>query len=149
MYEDVVPPRKKPKNDNEYFEILSQSVFQAGFSWKVVRNKWPNFRKAFHNFKIDKVAAMKARDVERLLRDPGIIRNTAKILAVIENARTFQNLQREHKSFKNFIMSIKKFPYAKRRKILGNTFHWIGPTGAFYFFWRVGENVPEWEARNT
>ena len=148
MYDFVVPPRQKPKTDDAYYEILCQSVFQAGFSWEVVRNKWPNFQKAFHNFQIDKVAALKTQDVGRLLKDPGIIRNTQKIMAVIENAHIVLQIQKEHGSFRKFIVSLRKLPYEKRRKILSNTFAWIGPTGAFHFFWSVGEDVPEWEDRN-
>ncbi|MDP3727576.1 MAG: DNA-3-methyladenine glycosylase I [bacterium] len=148
MYEYHIPPRKRPKNDDGYLEILAQSVFQAGFSWEVVRRKWPNFRKAFHQFKIERVARMTPRDVARLMRDPGVIRNSAKILAVIENVRIMQRLQREYGSFANFIKSIRTQPYARRRAILGKIFRWIGPTGAFHFFWCVGEQVPEWEDRN-
>ena len=65
----------------------------------------------------------------------------------IENARVFQNLQKEYGSFRNFMKSIRRFSYPKRRGILAKTFRWIGPTGAFHFFWCVGEEVPEWEER--
>ncbi|RJQ36704.1 DNA-3-methyladenine glycosylase I [Candidatus Parcubacteria bacterium] len=147
MYDYYIPTPKRPKDDNGYLEALAQSVFQAGFSWEVVRNKWPHFRKAFHNFNVQKVAKMGARDVLRLLADPGIIRNGAKIRGTIENARIIQGLQKEHGSFAAFIRSIRKLPYAKRRAILVKTFRWIGPTGAFHFFYIVGEDVPEWEER--
>lgn len=147
MYSYRIPLRKRPKSDDGYLEILAQSVFQAGFSWGVVRAKWPNFRKSFHGFRVSKVARMTSRDVARLMRDSGIIRNGAKIMAVIENARIMQGLQKEHGSFKNFIQSVRKFSYAKRRAILAKTFRWIGPTGAYHFFWCVGEDVPEWEER--
>lgn len=148
MYDYHIPPRKRPKKDDGYFEILAQSVFQAGFSWQVVRNKWPNFRKSFHRFHIARVAGMSSRDVARLMNDPGIIRNGQKITAVIENSRIMQGIQKEHGSFKNFIFSIRRLSYPKRRGVLSKTFRWIGPTGAYHFFWCVGEKVPEWEDRN-
>lgn len=148
MYDYIIPPRRRPRDDNGYFEILCQGVFQAGFPWKIVQGKWPNFQKAFYRFHVDKVAQMKLRDVERLLKDPGIIRNTAKIIAVVENARIFQNIQKEHGSFKSFLASFRKLSYPKRRDILAKTFRWIGPTGAFHFFWCTLEKVPEWEERN-
>jgi len=148
MYSYHIPPRKRPKSDDGYFEILSQSVFQAGFSWDVVRRKWPNFRKEFYRFKVNRVSRMTPRDAARLMRDPGIIRNSAKILAVIENARIITDLQKEYGSFKKFIESIRKLSYVKRRGVLAKTFRWIGPTGAYHFFWCVGEDVPEWEDRN-
>ncbi len=148
MYSCHIPPQRRPKNDDGYFEVLSQSVFQAGFSWEVVRRKWPNFRKAFYNFKIAAVAKMGPRDAARLLRDPSIIRNGEKLAAVMQNARIIQRLQKEHGSFANFVKSNRKLSYAKRRAVLGKTFRWIGPTGAYHFFWCVGEPVPEWEDRN-
>lgn len=148
MYDYHIPKRKRPKSDDGYLEILAQSVFQAGFSWEVVRRKWPNFRKAFHGFKVSKVARMTPRDAARLMQDRGIIRNSAKILAVIENALIMQQLRKEHGSFFDFLKSIRQRPYAKRRAVLGKTFRWIGPTGAYHFFWCVGEQVPEWEDRN-
>jgi DNA-3-methyladenine glycosylase I len=148
MYDPIVPPRQKPKTDDGHFEILCQSVFQAGFSWKVVRNKWPNFQKAFLHFNIKKVAAFKTQDVTRLTKDAGIIRNTQKIMAVIENAHIALKIQKEYGSFKKFILSLRKLPYEERRKILSDTFPWVGPTGAFHFFWSIGEEVPKWEDRN-
>jgi DNA-3-methyladenine glycosylase I len=148
MYEYIIPPRKTPQNDNEYFEILCQSVFQAGFSWEVVRGKWSDFRKAFHNFNIDKVAAMKGRELLSLLENPRIIRNAAKIAAVKENALLIQEIQQEYGSLRKFVCSLRKHSYEKRRKILAKNFRWIGPTGAFHFFWCVNEEVPEWEDRN-
>ncbi len=148
MYSYHIPTRKRPKDDDGYFDILAQSVFQAGFSWEVVRRKWPNFRKVFFKFKIARVAKMGPRDVSRLLRDPSIIRNGEKLAAVMQNARIIQRLQKEQGSFVDFIKSIRKLPYAKRRAALAKTFRWIGPTGAYHFFWCVGEDVPEWEDRN-
>lgn len=149
MYQYHIPPRRRPKDDNGYFEILAQSVFQAGFSWEVVRRKWPRFRAAFDKFIIDKVARFSPRDVARLMRDEGLIRNSAKMIAVIENARIILRLQKEHGSFKAFVLSLRKLPsYAKRRSAFAKIFGWIGPTGAYHFFWRVGEKVPEWEERN-
>lgn len=148
MYHYHIPPRKRPKDDNGYFEILAQSVFQAGFSWEVVRNKWPDFRKAFRNFDIERVSRFSTKEVTELMRDSGIIRNSAKILAVIENARILKELQKEHGSFKAFVCSLQHLSYAKRRAVLAKTFRWIGPTGAYHFFWCVGEEVPEWEGRN-
>jgi DNA-3-methyladenine glycosylase I len=69
------------------FEALTLGVFQAGLSWSVVFDKRDGFRKAFHEFDVAQVAAMTERDIARLLQDPSIIRNRAKIRATIENAR--------------------------------------------------------------
>jgi DNA-3-methyladenine glycosylase I len=73
--------------DRELFERLSLEAFQSGLSWLVILRKRAGFRAAFENFDIDAVAAFDERDVERLLADPGIVRNRAKIEAAIANAR--------------------------------------------------------------
>src|SRR6202048_502493 len=67
-------------------EALTLGVFQAGLSWSVVFGKRDAFRRAFHDFDVARVAAMTERDIARLLQDPSIIRNRAKIQATVENA---------------------------------------------------------------
>lgn len=147
MHRYVIPPRAVPRNDDRYFEVLSQSVFQAGFRWEVVRQKWPAIRRAFANFGIDAVAGLRLRDVERLMRNSQIVRNRRKIEAVIENARILQEIRREHGSVKRYIRSLPK-SYAQRVRILSRTFRFLGPTGVFHFLWCVGEEVPSWHDRD-
>ncbi|MFQ5855361.1 MAG: DNA-3-methyladenine glycosylase I [Anaerolineae bacterium] len=148
MLSYAIPPRQKPANDNGYFEQLTKAVFQAGFSWKVVNNKWPDFQRAFDGFDIDKVAAYDDRDMDRLLRDEGIVRNGRKIAATIENAREFQRIIDEHGSFHAYLRSTDDWSYAQRRKELAKRFKNFGPTGVFTFLWCVDEEVPDWEDRN-
>ncbi len=69
------------------FERLSLEAFQSGLSWATILRKRPAFRAAFDGFVPDVVAAYGEADVARLLADPGIVRNRAKVLATIENAR--------------------------------------------------------------
>ena len=64
-----VPPRRAPADDAGYLEQLTKAIFQAGFSWPVIRDKWPRFRRAFEGFDIARVAAYGRADVERLLSD--------------------------------------------------------------------------------
>ncbi|MGN6273766.1 MAG: DNA-3-methyladenine glycosylase I [Protaetiibacter sp.] len=78
--------------DRELFEKLSLEGFQAGLSWITILRRRPTFRAAFRDFDIDTVATFDEADVERLLADPGIIRNRAKIEATISNARVTQRL---------------------------------------------------------
>jgi len=94
MYRDTRPP-----NDDAYLENMTRVIFIAGLSWKMIDKKWPNFRKAFKNFSIDKVAGFSDDDVEQLMKNPGIVRNRAKIMATINNARQFQSIKREFGSF--------------------------------------------------
>jgi DNA-3-methyladenine glycosylase I len=74
-------------SNNAMFERMTLEGFQSGLSWLVILRKRPGFRKAFANFSIAKVSAFGDADVDRLLNDPGIVRNRAKIEAAIANAR--------------------------------------------------------------
>jgi DNA-3-methyladenine glycosylase I len=75
------------RDDRGIFERLSLEAFQSGLSWLIILRKRENFRAAFHGFDPAAVAAFGAGDEERLLADAGIVRNRAKIEAVIRNAR--------------------------------------------------------------
>jgi DNA-3-methyladenine glycosylase I len=143
-----IPPRKKPDNDNGYFEELTRSIFQAGFSWRVIHDKWPNFQKAFDGFDIATVAGYGTPDIERLMADVGIVRNQRKIEATIYNARVIWDLVQEHDSFHVYLRSLDGQEYAGRRKELSQRFKNLGPTGVFTFLWCVDEEVPDWEDRN-
>jgi DNA-3-methyladenine glycosylase I len=74
------------RGEQAVFERISLEGFQAGLSWATILRKRPAFRAAFHDFQVDKVAAFTEDDVERLLQDASIVRNRAKIRAVITNA---------------------------------------------------------------
>ncbi|BBX45855.1 DNA-3-methyladenine glycosylase I [Mycobacterium cookii] len=69
------------------FERMSLEAFQSGLSWLIILRKRENFRKAFDGFDVDKIARYTDADVARLMADPGIVRNRAKIEATIANAR--------------------------------------------------------------
>jgi DNA-3-methyladenine glycosylase I len=90
-------------DDRKIFEFLILEGMQAGLSWRTVLYKRENFRKAFHGFDPVKVARYTARDVRRLLADAGIIRNRLKILAAINNAKHFLEVQKEFGSFDRYI----------------------------------------------
>jgi DNA-3-methyladenine glycosylase I len=85
----------KLEGENELFEQLSLEAFQAGLSWLTILKRRQGFRKAFHNFNIRKVAKMTDGDIERLMQDEGIIRNRAKIQAIISNARLILELDQQ------------------------------------------------------
>ncbi|MBA2528672.1 MAG: DNA-3-methyladenine glycosylase I [Euzebyales bacterium] len=81
-------------DDRALFEKLCLESFQAGLSWLTILRKRAAFRAGFAGFDVERVAAFGDADVERLMADPGVIRNRAKILATIANARTVQGLGR-------------------------------------------------------
>jgi len=142
-----IPPRITPADDNGYFEQMTKAVFQAGFSWQVVSDKWPNFQQAFDGFDVDRVAAYGPVDVDRLLSDPGIVRNGRKIEATIVNAIQIQTIRREFGSFANYLRSLDDLTYRERQKILAKQFKNLGRTSVFVFLWCVNEEVPDWEDR--
>jgi DNA-3-methyladenine glycosylase I len=92
-------------DDRKLFEFLILEIFQAGLSWRTVLHKRENFRKAFAGFDYRKVARFGPREIRRLLSNAGIIRNRAKILAAIENANRFQEIQKEFGSFSKYMWS--------------------------------------------
>jgi DNA-3-methyladenine glycosylase I len=90
-------------DDQKQFEFLTLESAQAGLSWLVVLRKREEYRKAFENFNPEKVARFTAKRVERLLNDPGIIRNRLKITAAISNAQKFLDVQEEFGTFDKYI----------------------------------------------
>ena len=139
---DWVYTGTRPKTDREYFENLSRCVFQAGLSWQLMANKWPGFRKAFDGFDIGKVAAYGAKDIKKLIEDPGIVRNRNKIVATIQNAVEFESIAREHGSFQRWLESIDRSNnHDKVVKSLRSRLKRVGPGTAHIFLWSVGEKI--------
>jgi len=134
------------------FEALTLGVFEVGLSWSIVFGKRDAFRKAFRGFDVAKVAAMTARDVDRLARDASIIRNRAKIQATVENARAMMSaspsLAALAKSYeitrKRAPRSVAELPastpqaeeFAKQLKLQGYRF--VGPTSVYAFMQNIG-----------
>jgi 3-methyladenine DNA glycosylase Tag len=128
---------KPPRDDDEYFERMMKLVFAAGLNWKVVDNKWPNFKKAFAGFSIGKVGSFTGRDAARLMKDEGIVRNEKKIAATIENAGEFTRVREDFGSFPKYLESFGK----NERKLLADMedrFKHVGPSTARMFLWTVG-----------
>lgn len=91
------------KDDHLLFERLMLEINQAGLSWITILKKKDNFRRAYHGFDVEKVAAYGKRDLARLLADAGIIRNKLKVNAAVENARRIVALRGEFGSFKGWL----------------------------------------------
>jgi len=92
-------------DDQGLFELLTLEGAQAGLSWLTILRKRDNYRKAFHGFDPQKIAGYSAADVERLLADPGIVRNRRKIESAISNAQKMIATQDEFGSFDSFLWS--------------------------------------------
>ena len=91
------------KDDNLLFERFILEINQAGLSWITILRKAENFRNAYHQFNIEKIAAYGDEDIARLLVDAGIIRNRLKVNAAIINAQRVLELRKEYGSFKGWL----------------------------------------------
>lgn len=116
-------------DDNELFERLVLEINQAGLSWNTILQKQNNFRKAYDNFNIKKVANYGEKEKARLLADSGIIRNRLKVGATIHNANVILQMQKDKKNFGSFKKWL-DFHKGKTRdewtKLFKNTFKFTG-----------------------
>jgi DNA-3-methyladenine glycosylase I len=92
-------------DDRRFFEFLILEGAQAGLSWSTILNKREGYRKAFMGFEPEKVARLSEDQIERLLQDPGIVRNRLKVRSAVGNAQAFLEVVEEHGSFDEYIWS--------------------------------------------
>ena len=90
-------------DDHTLFEFLILEGAQAGLSWSTILNKRDHYRQAFDGFDPQRVARYDRRKLERLLRDPGIVRNKLKIASAVANAKIFLRVQKEFGSFDRYL----------------------------------------------
>ena len=90
-------------DDRTFFEFLTLEGAQAGLSWETILKKRDNYRKAFDNFDVQKVARYTPARIERLLQNPGVVRNRLKIESTIQNAKAFLEVQKEFGSFDAYV----------------------------------------------
>jgi DNA-3-methyladenine glycosylase I len=116
------------ENDDELFERLMFEINQAGLNWILILKKQHNFRKAFDNYKIEKVAGYGEQEFQKLMNDPGIIRNKLKINAAIENAKVILKIREEYGSFRKWldINSEKTGSVEEWTKLFKKTFKFTG-----------------------
>ena len=90
-------------DDHRHFEFLILEGAQAGLSWITILRKRENYREAFAGFDAERVARFGKRDIERLLKNPGIVRNRLKVESAVKNARAFLEVQAEFNGFDNYV----------------------------------------------
>jgi 3-methyladenine DNA glycosylase Tag len=129
-------PGKKPRTDHEYFEILCLCILQAGLSWASVRRSWPRYRDAFLNFETAKLAHATPA---ALLRRPGALRNQRKVAALVANAREFERIREQHRTFARYLRTVKSDKDACA--ILQERFKHVGPYTAAFYLHCVGRSV--------
>jgi DNA-3-methyladenine glycosylase I len=144
-------------DDRALFEALVLGGAQAGLSWDTILRKRENYRRAFSDFDPRKVARYDERRVEKLLADPGIVRNRLKVRSAVVNARAFLQVQKEFGSFDAFLWSfVGGKPKANRwrrladlpaktpesealsRDLLARGFKFVGPTICYAVMQGVG-----------
>lgn len=125
-------------NDDELFGRLLLEINQAGLSWETILKKEATFRKAYDNFSVKKIAAYNEADRERLLADPGIIRNRLKINAAIENAKTIVALQQQYGSFDQWLKSHHPRTKDEWVKLFKKTFRFTGGEIVNEFLMSIG-----------
>ncbi len=144
-------------DDRLLFEFLILKGAQAGLSWITILKKRDNYRRAFDNFEPRKVARYDSRKIQKLLNDPGIVRNKLKIESAVQNAKAFLNVQKEFGSFDQYIWrhvggkpihnewrSSKEIPArtaesdAMSRDLLQRGFKFVGSTICYAFMQAVG-----------
>ena len=91
--------------ERELFERITLEGFQSGLSWLTILRKRENFRRAFDGFDVEKVAGYGKREIERLLSDPGIVRNRKKIEAAITNAQAAREMHAARETLDELIWS--------------------------------------------
>ena len=108
-------------DDRRLFEKICLEGFQSGLSWITILRKRDNFRKAFRNFDPAAVARFGARDVQRLLKDAGIVRHRGKIESTINNAKRALELIDEHGSLAAYFWSLEPPPASRPKKLSHET----------------------------
>lgn len=96
-------------DDVKHFEMITLEGAQAGLSWETILNKREHYRKVFLGFIPEKVARITPAKIEKLLQDPGIVRNRLKVESTISNAKAFLKIQKEFGSFDKYIWSFSAF----------------------------------------
>lgn len=120
------------------FERLMLEINQAGLSWATILRKRPTFRSAFADFAVDRVAAFGQAEFDRLLADPGIIRNRLKIEAAVDNARRLQALRQSHGSFARWLAAHHPRSPEEWTKLFRQTFRFTGGQIVGEFLMSVG-----------
>lgn len=126
------------KDDNELFGRLILEINQAGLSWETILKKEVNFREAYDQFNIKKIANYNESDKKRLLENPGIIRNKLKIEAAIYNAKTFLKIQESHGSFLNWLHEHHPLEKSEWIKLFKKTFKFTGGEIVNEFLMSIG-----------
>jgi hypothetical protein len=128
---------------DDHLAVISRAIFQAGLSWAMIDARWPAFRRAFDDFRIDIVAGYGAADVDRIMEADGVVHARAKIAGTIANAQALHALVAEHGSVAAYVRSFPDYDalYADAKA----RFAFLGDLSCYYWLFRTGLAVPPFE----
>ncbi len=143
--EAVIPkPASKARlakiGDDRWLSAIAKSVFQAGFNWKVVENKWADIEAAYDGFDPHAVAFQSDDDLDALVRDPRVIRQWKKLKAIRSNAHYLVELAEEHGSAASFFADFPSNRYVELLADMKARGAYLGGTTAQYFLRRMGKD---------
>lgn len=142
--EPHAPEQIKPKSLADYLDVMSKAVFQSGISWKVVEAKWAGTREVLAGFDPNVLATWGDSEVDTAATDTRLIRNRKKVQAITDNARSMLEVAATPAAFRKYLRSHQDFDGTV--KALRKRFKFLGESGAYYFLYVVGEQVPDYEA---
>jgi len=125
--------------DDRWLAALTRAIFQFGFNWKVIENKWPGFEAAFQGFDLRACAMLNDEALEALLKDTRIVRNPPKVRAVQENATFLLGLSREHGSVGKLVAGWPAERYVELVDLLRKGGSRVGAQTAQYFLRSMGK----------
>lgn len=126
--------------DDRWLSGMARSVFQAGFNWTVVENKWPDIEAAYDGFDPDAVAFQSDDDLDRLVKDPRVIRQWKKLKAIRSNARYLVDLAAEHGTAAQYFADFPSTEYIGLLDDMKKRGSYLGGTTAQYFLRRMGKD---------
>ena len=125
--------------DDRWLAGMTRCVFQAGFSWRVIENKWESFEAAFDKFDVGRCANMSEKKIDALLKDTRIVRNGRKIMTVPQNAQLLADLAKERGSAGKFFADWPDTDYVGLLEFLKKRASGLGGGSAMYFLRRMGK----------
>ena len=126
--------------DHRFLAAMTRSIFRAGFVWRVIDNKWPDFELAFHRFDIETCAHLSPEDVDHLCTNERIVRHRGKILSVPRNATMMLDVAKDHGSFARFIADWPDEDYVGLLEFLAKHGDRLGGNSCQYFLRLVGKD---------
>jgi hypothetical protein len=140
---DPIPDVIEPRSLNDYLEVMTRAIFQAGVRWKQIADHWDAYRIAFEEFDPRRIARYDDLEIERVLATPGVLRSPRKARAIISNAKVLLEIEGERGDLRTYLRSFDS--YAALAKDVKKRFAYMGDLNVWYFLFRTGEPVPRFE----